>query len=233
MLYLQSSFFTSQVTKAFAPALSLAALVPQFPEFLALPSFLGVPPSPTSTVYYRSTCIPNTTYQLFDQICNAIITSNGFPSEVVNLQLAPLAVSSAYFPLAGNEKAMGHDILHNPARRADVLKTITSDGMVMAGPLLLDQGGFNMVGRLAVFIDPDSVTARAAASSPYQAPRCGCGTVEGSGCKSIGVNTTTLDGVMREVVRGKVFWGVVAVLFNFQGLLRSSGIYNEVSQPPV
>jgi hypothetical protein len=105
--------------------------------------------------------------------------------------------------------------------------------MVMAGPMALNQGGFNMLGRLAVFVDPNSPSAIAAISTATrnETKLCHCisETNTTNRCPSIvGVNTTFLGGVNREIRPGKLLWGVVVVMFNFQKLMDESGILRQV-----
>jgi PAS domain S-box-containing protein len=73
-----------------------------------------------------------------------------------SLQLAPGAVVSQIYPLAGSEAALGHDLLHDPDRRFQTLAAIESRQLTVAGPFTMRQGGVGLVGRLAVFRpDPD------------------------------------------------------------------------------
>jgi signal transduction histidine kinase/ActR/RegA family two-component response regulator len=55
------------------------------------------------------------------------------------------------YPLAGNEGALGHDLLADPDRRDQALKAIRSRRLTVAGPFELRQGGVGLVARLAVF----------------------------------------------------------------------------------
>lgn len=71
------------------------------------------------------------------------------------LAAAPNAVTSFIYPLHGNEKAIGHDLLNDPKRRDDVLRTIQSRSLTLSGPYELVQGGVSILGRLAVFRDTD------------------------------------------------------------------------------
>lgn len=70
-----------------------------------------------------------------------------------NLQLAPNAVVSQIFPLEGNEAAIGHDLLNDPNRRADVLLAMETREMTLAGPFELVQGGTGVIGRYPVFLE--------------------------------------------------------------------------------
>ena len=70
---------------------------------------------------------------------------------VRSLQLAPMAVVTHIYPLQGNEAAIGHDLLADPARREAVQRTIDERTFVLAGPVNLRQGGVALIGRLPVF----------------------------------------------------------------------------------
>jgi PAS domain S-box-containing protein len=72
----------------------------------------------------------------------------------VSLELAPGAVISRIYPLAGNEPAMGHDLLHDPDPRFRAEQAVNSRTLTVAGPFELRQGGVGLVGRLAVYL-PD------------------------------------------------------------------------------
>lgn len=73
-----------------------------------------------------------------------------------SLQLAPKGIVKMIYPLSGNEKAIGHNLLKDPARRTEALKTIKSQKLTLAGPFKLIQGGgIAIIGRLPVFRDGD------------------------------------------------------------------------------
>ncbi|BEH10967.1 MULTISPECIES: ATP-binding protein [Geobacter] len=71
------------------------------------------------------------------------------------LDLAPQGVVSAVYPLAGNEKAIGFNLLNDPAQRTEALHAIESRSLTLAGPLELRQGGMALVGRLPVFLEEE------------------------------------------------------------------------------
>ena len=70
-----------------------------------------------------------------------------------NFGLAPGGVNAYVFPLKGNEKAIGHNLLddnrHNV--KGDVQRAIKSRKMTLSGPYELRQGGLGLVARKAVF----------------------------------------------------------------------------------
>ncbi|GEM_PF-2646082 len=63
------------------------------------------------------------------------------------LQLAPRATVRFSQPLAGNEAAIGHDLLADPERAPAVRQAIASLQTVVAGPFPLRQGGLAAVAR--------------------------------------------------------------------------------------
>lgn len=71
---------------------------------------------------------------------------------VANIQLAPDGIITHIYPLAGNEKAIGHNILQDDQRRAEARKAIMTGKMTMAGPFDLVQGGVAVIGRQPIFI---------------------------------------------------------------------------------
>jgi two-component system, cell cycle sensor histidine kinase and response regulator CckA len=69
-----------------------------------------------------------------------------------SLQLAPGGVVRHIYPLAGNEAALGIDLLGSPVQRADALRTIETRRLVVAGPFALRQGGVGFAARVPVFL---------------------------------------------------------------------------------
>ncbi len=68
------------------------------------------------------------------------------------LQLAPSGIIKKSVPLAGNEKAIGHDLLKDPTRTKEAFLARSSGKLTLAGPFKLIQGGLGVVGRLPVFL---------------------------------------------------------------------------------
>ncbi|MFQ5421380.1 MAG: CHASE domain-containing protein, partial [Anaerolineae bacterium] len=89
--------------------------------------------------------------QDFDALAGEMIETYG---GITNLQLAPGGVVQQIYPLAGNEAAIGHDLLNDPNRRTEALATIAARELTLAGPFELIQGGTAVIGRLPVFL-PD------------------------------------------------------------------------------
>ena len=71
------------------------------------------------------------------------------------LQLAPGGVVAQVHPLAGNEAAIGHDLLRDPARNREAFAARDTGQLTLAGPFRLAQGGLGAAGRLPVFL-PDA-----------------------------------------------------------------------------
>ncbi|HZX32930.1 MAG TPA: EAL domain-containing protein [Rhodocyclaceae bacterium] len=70
------------------------------------------------------------------------------------LQLAPKGIISRIVPLAGNEAALGHALLQDPARNKEAFVAVETKKLTLAGPFSLRQGGVAVVGRLPIFL-PD------------------------------------------------------------------------------
>lgn len=75
-----------------------------------------------------------------------------FPG-VSALQLAPDGVIRESYPLAGNEAAIGHDLLADRKRNREAAMAVTTRQLTLAGPFKLIQGGMGAVGRLPIFLD--------------------------------------------------------------------------------
>ena len=69
-----------------------------------------------------------------------------------SLQLVPGGVVSEIVPLAGNEKAMGHNLLKDPDRDKEAFLARDTGKLTLAGPFTLLQGGLAVAGRLPVFL---------------------------------------------------------------------------------
>ena len=71
---------------------------------------------------------------------------------VSGLFLAPNGVVEFVVPLAGNEKAVGHDLLKDPARTKEAFLARDTGKLTFAGPFNLLQGGLGGAGRLPIFL---------------------------------------------------------------------------------
>ena len=84
----------------------------------------------------------------FDML--AAILSRSFPV-ADSFQLAPGGIVRQIYPLAGNERAIGHDLFGDPKRRQEAVAARESGRMILAGPFPLRQGGVGAVLRNPVF----------------------------------------------------------------------------------
>ncbi len=75
-----------------------------------------------------------------------------FPG-VSSLSLAPGGVIASVVPLAGNEKAIGQNLLTNPETQREASIARESGRIALAGPLTLVQGEIAVIGRLPIFLD--------------------------------------------------------------------------------
>lgn len=78
---------------------------------------------------------------------------------VAALAIAPQGIVRDIYPLAGNEAALGHDLLNDPQRNEGSMNAIASKFLVLSGPYPLLQGGIGASGRLPVFL-PDALGER-------------------------------------------------------------------------
>lgn len=85
----------------------------------------------------------------FDDFAKETITAIG---GISNLQLAPDGIIRHIYPLKGNEKALGHNLLVDDRRKAEAHKAIKDRSLTMAGPFELVQGGVAVIGRNPIFI---------------------------------------------------------------------------------
>jgi diguanylate cyclase (GGDEF)-like protein/PAS domain S-box-containing protein len=69
------------------------------------------------------------------------------------LILAPGGVIRNAVPLAGNEKAIGLDLLKDPVMRQEAQRARSTGQLTLAGPLELRQGGLGLVARLPIYLD--------------------------------------------------------------------------------
>lgn len=74
---------------------------------------------------------------------------------ISNLQLAPQGIIRHIYPLEGNEKAIGHNLLVDDRRKKEAKQAIKERKLTLAGPFQLVQGGVAVIGRNPVFLDKD------------------------------------------------------------------------------
>lgn len=86
----------------------------------------------------------------FDSYASNIMKSiDGIDS----IQLAPDGIIQYIYPLAGNEAALGIDILHHPKYREAAQLAIREKRMIAVGPVKLVQGGIAVISRTPIFKD--------------------------------------------------------------------------------
>ncbi|HEX5365019.1 MAG TPA: EAL domain-containing protein [Gallionella sp.] len=73
-----------------------------------------------------------------------------------NIGAAPNMVIRMMYPVAGNEKAIGLDYRNTPSQFEMAEKARTTGKMILAGPLVLAQGGTGIIGRIPVFTEDPS-----------------------------------------------------------------------------
>jgi len=93
----------------------------------------------------------------FDALSRQLMLNFG---GISNLQLAPDGVVAAISPLAGNEKALGHNLLADSARNKEARMALATRSLTLAGPFELVQGGMAVVGRLPVYLPGKGGEAR-------------------------------------------------------------------------
>jgi len=94
---------------------------------------------------------PNLTQDDFAQLSRVMLAQqNG----IRTVALTEGTILKFYYPLAGNERAIGIDLMDVAAQRAIVERTIDSGETVVAGPVNLVQGGVAFISRTPVFLTP-------------------------------------------------------------------------------
>jgi len=97
----------------------------------------------------------NGTVRDFDAVATELLP---FYPGAAALALAPGGIVQRIVPVAGNEKAIGHNLLKDPARDKEAFLARDTGQLTLAGPFNLVQGGLGAAGRLPVFLDNGSGT---------------------------------------------------------------------------
>lgn len=92
----------------------------------------------------------NGQFRDFDHFAKEVMQTLG---GVSSLQLAPDGITQKIYPLAGNEKGIGHNLLLSDERKQEAWEAINSKTLTLAGPFMLVQGRMGMVGRNPVFLE--------------------------------------------------------------------------------
>ncbi|WP_233152805.1 bifunctional diguanylate cyclase/phosphodiesterase [Motiliproteus sp. MSK22-1] len=96
----------------------------------------------------------NGIFENFESYAEEVISTIG---GVSNLQLAPSGIIRQIYPLGGNEKAIGHNILNDDDRRREAQLAVAEKRLTLAGPFELLQGGVAVIGRNPVFLNQGGV----------------------------------------------------------------------------
>ncbi|BFM50972.1 EAL domain-containing protein [Marinomonas sp. THO17] len=95
----------------------------------------------------------NGQYTWFDTYANRLMQSIG---GIENIQLAPQGIIKKIFPLQGNEKAIGLDIINNAPYHEATQDSILSKKMIAIGPVPLVQGGIAVISRAPIYLNRDT-----------------------------------------------------------------------------
>lgn len=93
----------------------------------------------------------------FERLAN---TLRAFYPGISALELAPGGVIRHIIPLAGNERAIGYDVLSEPVSEKEAMLARDSRKLTLAGPFPLVQGGLGAAGRLPVFVSDEKGAAQ-------------------------------------------------------------------------
>ena len=86
----------------------------------------------------------------FDSVAGHILRSHKY---IDALELTRQGVITHVYPLAGNEAAIGLDVLNDSLASREAYAAIEKGELFFAGPLELRQGGMGVVGRLPIYVD--------------------------------------------------------------------------------
>jgi PAS domain S-box-containing protein len=89
----------------------------------------------------------------FEQLASDMLNLYG---GINSLQLLPNGIIQQIMPLAGNEKAIGHNLLEDTRRNREVLLAMQTRALTLAGPFELIQGGVAVIGRLPVYLPKET-----------------------------------------------------------------------------
>jgi len=89
--------------------------------------------------------------QDFDLIARELLVEQGL---LRNITLAPDNIIAMVYPLAGNEAALGLDLLKHPVQGAATRRMLADGRAVLAGPVELVQGGRALIHRVPIYLTP-------------------------------------------------------------------------------
>ena len=102
----------------------------------------------TTTLSLALTIDDNGQPKNFEQIGAQLLASN---HDIAAVQLVPDGIIKYTYPLKGNEKAIGLNILESDYLKDEAIASVRTKKMYFAGPLQLAQGGQGIVGRFPVY----------------------------------------------------------------------------------
>lgn len=88
----------------------------------------------------------------FNQLAESLIDQNEL---IRNITLAPNNIIRYVYPLAGNEAALGLDLLNHPTQGEATRAMIESGEPILAGPYQLVQGGLGVIHRVPIYLKED------------------------------------------------------------------------------
>ncbi|MBU3823834.1 MAG: EAL domain-containing protein [Candidatus Oceanisphaera merdipullorum] len=86
----------------------------------------------------------------FDSFAKDVMQTIG---GVSSLQLAPNGITQQIYPLEGNEKGIGHNLLLSDTRSKEAWQAIDNKTLTLAGPFMLVQGRMGILARNPVFLE--------------------------------------------------------------------------------
>lgn len=86
----------------------------------------------------------------FDSIASQLISTYNY---IDAMELVKGGMITKIYPLPGNEKAIGYNIIEDPSRNKEAFEAIERNELFFAGPIQLRQGYPAVVGRLPIFKD--------------------------------------------------------------------------------
>lgn len=89
------------------------------------------------------------TQEQFDELAQTIYEEN---AGIRAIEFLPHGVTTYCYPLKGNEKAIGNNVLEMPDRKKDAQLAIDTRSIALSGPYELTQGGLGVVARNPIFL---------------------------------------------------------------------------------
>lgn len=99
----------------------------------------------------------NGRYDWFDSYASRLMQSIG---GIENIQLAPQGIITKIYPLYGNEKAIGLDIINSSPYHEATQDAIVSKKMIAIGPVPLVQGGIAVISRAPIYLNRGTAEER-------------------------------------------------------------------------